>query len=114
MSLTFDREAVVEVPFFVYNREKIPPKVSASPGVEERVRVSDQNQPVPCTREKDVEALGGMHEPYVTLGIRPCQAGDDDLALFALVVIYWAQVTIRRTSYLMKIIPMVANRIPGR
>lgn len=62
MSLALDRKAVEDILSFVQHREKPSPKLSPSLGMEERMRVSDQNQSVPCAREKDVDTLGGMHK----------------------------------------------------
>jgi hypothetical protein len=53
-----------------------------------------------------------MHESDTILGIRPSQAGDDDVAFFSLVVIYRAGYT-HRTPYFVETLPIVANRIPG-
>ena len=88
MFLTFDRKAIVDVLSLVQHREELLPEHSSSPGFEERVRVSDQNQPIPCTREKDIETLRGIHESNAVVGIRPSQTCDHDVTLFSLVIVY--------------------------
>ena len=112
MPLTFDRKAFKDVTSLFQHREELVPKPSAPFGFEECVRISDQNQPVPCTREKDVESLGRTHEPNVVFGVRPRQARDNDVALFSLIVICNAGYVLR-TIYFVETLPIVANRIPG-
>lgn len=88
MPFTFDREAFVHVATLLDELEEFSPKLLALPSFHKGFRVPDQDESVSSPGNEHVKTLRGVHETDVTVVIRPRQTGNDNITLFALVVIY--------------------------
>ena len=54
----------------------------------EGVRVANHNEGVPRSRKQYIETLRRIHEPNVIGGITTAKGGDDNIALFTLIVVW--------------------------
>lgn len=88
MSFAPDGKPVVYVPTAAEQIEEFGPELLALSRVQESIRVADHNEGIPRSRQQYVEALWRKHEADVMGTVTPGQTGDDDIALFALVVVW--------------------------
>ena len=72
------------------------PEVLALARVTERVYIANHDERITRTRQEHIQALRGKHKADVAGRIASNQGGNDDVALFALIVIYRVdQVTVK-------------------
>lgn len=63
------------------------PGTCASLAGKKRFRVANKYERVSSPRQENVEPLRSNHETYVSVAVAASQAGDDDIAFFALEVV---------------------------
>jgi hypothetical protein len=87
MTLALHRKTVVHVSVSSEHFEKLSPKLAALASGAESLRVTDHDERVACTRQEDVKSFGGVHEPDIARRVTAGERDEDNVALFALVVV---------------------------
>jgi hypothetical protein len=87
MLFTLDWKSVVYVVALLEKTEEWSPSASAFTAGKESFRVSHDHNGVAGTRQQDVETLWGYHKANITFAVAATQASDDNIALFALVIV---------------------------
>lgn len=63
------RESVVNLASSSHEIQELGPSLSASPRMGERVRIADDDQAIPCSGQKDIDALWRTHESDIVTGV---------------------------------------------
>lgn len=85
--LAFRWETLVEMAPASEQIQQYLPGFATLAGLHESVHIADHDQSVPCTREKDSEALWGGHETDIVVPVAPRERDYHDVAFFSLVVV---------------------------
>ena len=94
MLLTLHRQTIVKVISDLHRLEERDPSIFAFLAVHVCFHVSEHEQAVTCSGQQDIEPFTGCEEAYVAVAIAPSQRDDDDIGLFALVIIFGVSVVL--------------------
>jgi hypothetical protein len=86
--LTSYWQPFIEVPEPLYHIEELGPDLFPAPRLEERFAVAYDDQAPASAGEKHIQSLRRGHEADVTLLVASSERCDDNLILFALIVVY--------------------------
>lgn len=87
MSLAFKRKPSIHVAISFEHLKEWPPCEMSFAALEECTSVSDHHQGISCAGEENIHTLGSRREPDVSRLVASCEACNNNIPLFTLVLI---------------------------
>jgi hypothetical protein len=87
VAFTTNGKAIINMIAFSKKGEEALPQLPALASVHKMICIADENKCVPCSRQKDVQALRRNHKTNVVVRITPCEGNDHHITLISLKVI---------------------------